>query len=254
MIPPEEPSGTPGSPRPPGRTAPPHHPARIFLRFDQTLAAIARDFAQYAPQTGLFCGLVPLVFGSQALVSRKPGRDEVWLRIETRGVPERLDGRRLGERLAARLRADPPDPRRLAAICRRVFQGRTVVGEKDGHAGFWVETGMEGYTCRRCGHCCRDLCFEDGGTAADWEGFAALGRRDILAWIDPIRRDGRVVACRLWIDPATGRPAAVCPWLVEEARGHFACRIHPIRPEICRQYPATRKHAEMTGCIGFRSR
>jgi len=239
--------------RPPILEAQKHElPARIFLTFAEALEAIRIDFAHYAPQVGLFCGLVPLVFGSHALVTRASTPNEIWLRTGRCGAPERMDGRRLGELLVARLKARPPAPELLAAICYRVFQGRTMIGENEGKCGLWVETGMEAFICRRCGLCCRGLRFDDAGTAADWERLAQLGRNDILAWIDPIRRQGCVVACRLWIDPATGRAAEVCPWLVAQGPGRFACRIHEIRPEICRQYPATRKHAEMTGCIGFR--
>lgn len=230
---------------------PERNPEKIFLTPSEALAAIRIDFAQYAPQTGLFRSLVPLVFGNQALVTPGAGRDEVWLRTGTCGPPERLDSRRLGERLVVRLQQAPPPPERLAAICYRVFRGRAWVGEKDGCQGLWVETGMEDFACQRCGRCCRELDFKNAGTAADWERFEGLGRKDILARIAPVRRGGRVVACRLWIDPATGRFSDGCPWLVEEAPGRFSCRIHEIRPEICRQYPGTRKHAEMTGCIGF---
>jgi Fe-S-cluster containining protein len=236
-------------------SGPARHPDKIFLTPGQALAAIRIDFAQYAPQTALFCGLVPMVFGDRALVV--PGaamRDEVWLRTGARGSPERLDGRRLGERLVARLQESLPPLEDMAAICYRVFRGRTVVGEKGGQAGLWVETGMADFACRRCGRCCSALDFKNTGTAADWERFEKLGRTDILAWIAPVRRDGRVVACRLWIDPISGRYTDGCPWLVEETPGRYACRIHEIRPEICRQYPGTRKHAEMTGCIGFRRR
>jgi Fe-S-cluster containining protein len=237
---------------------PAHGPGRgpdaIFLTLDEALEAIRLDFAQYALQTGLFRSLVPLVFGDRALVTPGASRNELWLRIGVAGRAERLDARMLGDLLVARLKEAPPPLEQLAAICYRVFRGRTRVGEKDGRRGLWVKTGMEDFACRRCGHCCSALDFKNAGTAADWERFEALGRKDILAWIAPVRRGGRVVACRLWIDPATGRFTDGCPWLVEEAPGRFACRIHEIRPEICRQYPGSRKHAEMTGCIGFRRR
>lgn len=234
------------------------HPARdrerIFLTPAEALAAIRIDFAQYAPQLGLFRGLVPLVFGDQSLVASGATKDEVWLRTAAGGSLERLDGRKLGQRLVARLQQAPPPLDRLAAICYRVFRGRTTVGEKNGRRGLWLETGMEDFLCRRCGRCCSTLDFRTAGTRADYERFERLGRGDILVRIVPVRRGGGIASCRLWIDPPTGRFAETCPWLVEEAPGRFACRIHEIRPEICRQYPGTRKHAEMTGCIGFRQR
>lgn len=47
------------------------------------------------------------------------------------------------------------------------------------------------------------------------------------------------------------RIAKTCPWLKRlPDRDRYACRIHDVRPSLCRQYPGTRKHARMTGCGG----
>ena len=229
------------------------HKARLFLTPSQALEAIRIDFAQYAPQVHLLCNLVPQVFGDDALVHPGPGRDEFWLRTGRTAPLQRVDGRRLGDRILDRLTAEPPPPARLAAICYQVFAARTVEGFQADRKGLWMETGMEGFACRRCGHCCRTLRFADAGTAADYRRLERLGRDDILAWMAPVLREGRLVACRLWIDPATGRYAEVCPWLVQTDPDRWSCRIREVRPDICRQYPGTRKHAEMTGCVGFRS-
>jgi Fe-S-cluster containining protein len=31
----------------------------------------------------------------------------------------------------------------------------------------------------------------------------------------------------------------------------YICRIHDLKPEHCRAYPRSRKHAQKTGCKGF---
>ena len=173
--------------RPP---APARVAEKIFPTPAEALAAIRIDFAQYAPQAGLFCSLVPLVFGDHALVVPGTRRDEVWLRTGAGGPLERLDYRRLGERLVARLQLSPPALAPLAAICCRVFRGRTRAGEKAGRPGLWVETGMADFVCGRCGRCCSALDFRNAGTAEDWGRFAELNRRDILAWIAPVRPNG----------------------------------------------------------------
>ena len=227
--------------------------ARLFLTRTEALEAIRIDFAQYAPQARLFCNLVPQVFGQDALVSPGPATDEFWIRPRRTGALQRVTGRQLGDLLLERLAVDPPPLASLASICYQVFQARTVPGSQQECRGLWVETGMEAFSCRQCGRCCRALQFRDTGTAEDFRRLSRLGRDDILAWMVPVRREGRIVSCRLWLDPATGRFAEACPWLVETVPDRFACRIHDVRPEICRQYPGTRKHAEMTGCIGFRS-
>lgn len=224
---------------------------RLFLTPSQALGSIRIDFAQYAPQVRLFCNLVPQVFEAGALVRPGTGQDEFWLRTGRTAPLQRVAGRELGERILSHLETSPPSLERLAAICYQVFQTRTVTGTQGGRDGLWVETGMEQFTCRQCGQCCRNLRFRDAGTADDYRRIRGLGREDILAWMAPVLREGRLVACRLWIDPDTGRYAEVCPWLEQTASGQAYCRIHEIRPEICRHYPGTRKHAEMTGCVGF---
>jgi Fe-S-cluster containining protein len=45
----------------------------------------------------------------------------------------------------------------------------------------------------------------------------------------------------------------VCPWLTKiPTQNRWECQIHGVRPAVCRQYPGSRKHAEITGCPGFR--
>ena len=55
-----------------------------------------------------------------------------------------------------------------------------------------------------------------------------------------------------WVDPETGIKTVGCPWLKRvPGSGRLECQIHEVKPDVCRQYPGSRKHARMTGCIGF---
>jgi Fe-S-cluster containining protein len=40
-----------------------------------------------------------------------------------------------------------------------------------------------------------------------------------------------------------------CPWLRKlPNQDKYICRIHDLKPEHCRAYPKSRKHALKTGC------
>jgi Fe-S-cluster containining protein len=110
-----------------------------------------------------------------------------------------------------------------------------------------------GFQCRQCGQCCIRLsgAFSACATEADIERWEAAGREDILAWVDPIvLGDGRVYD--IWVNPDTGEDVSRCPWL-RKVRGteRYRCRIHDLKPEHCRHYPRSRRHATETGCPGW---
>ncbi len=225
---------------------------RLFLTPSEALEAMRIDFEQYAPQTHLLRGLVPRVWGPRALVSTGAGADEFWLRTQGAGPLERVTGKALGDRILERLTARPPPLETLCVICRQVFRQQVVAGSFKGKPGLWIDTGMADFTCRRCGHCCRDLVYRDHGTAADYIRIEETCRRDILARMVPVYQEGRLIACRFWIDPSSGLYSQTCPWLEPRRDEVWTCTIRNLRPDICRQYPGSRKHAEMTGCLGFR--
>jgi len=77
------------------------------------------------------------------------------------------------------------------------------------------------------------------------------GRADILEWVDPVDF-GDHVEYDIWISPRTQDDVARCPWL-RKVRGQdkYRCRIDATKPELCRNYPISREHAEKTGCPGF---
>jgi Fe-S-cluster containining protein len=111
----------------------------------------------------------------------------------------------------------------------------------------------DGFKCRQCGHCCINVsgAFSACATDADMKRWEAAGRDDILAWVDPIAvGDERVYD--IWINPKTGEDVQRCPWL-RKIRGteRYVCRIHDLKPDHCRKYPKSRRHADETGCPGY---
>lgn len=109
------------------------------------------------------------------------------------------------------------------------------------------------FRCRQCGHCCLNLsdAIATCAAEADVRRWEAAGRDDILAWVDPIAV-GNAHVYDIWINPKTGEDVRRCPWL-RKVRGadRYVCRIHELKPEHCRQYPKSRRHAVGTGCPGF---
>jgi Fe-S-cluster containining protein len=111
-----------------------------------------------------------------------------------------------------------------------------------------------GFHCQQCGRCCLNLgdAIATCATEADIARWEAAGREDILAWVDPIAL-GHERVYDLWIDPETGEDVGRCPWL-RKVRGakRYVCRIHDLKPEHCRRYPRSRRHADEAGCPGYR--
>lgn len=225
---------------------------RVFLTGPEAVAAVCLDFRQYPPQNRLFRDLSPIVLGPESAVSADPGGDGFWI-SEGRRM-RRISAGELRERLCRALEAHPPAPPQLAGICGRVFRASARVGrdEDDEEEGIWIDTGMAAYRCRQCGDCCRRLDYRHQVTAGDVARWRRRGRDDILAWVREDRGDDGEPVYGIWREPGAARFAGVCPWLKNlPGTAKWICAIHDVKPEICRQYPASRKHAEMTGCIGF---
>jgi len=110
----------------------------------------------------------------------------------------------------------------------------------------------DGFNCRQCGNCCLNLnAFYSCASEADVRRWEREGRVDILEWVDPIEFGDQCVY-DIWIDPRTGDDVSRCPWLRKlPGRDKYVCRIHDVKPDLCRNYPKSRKHAEDTGCPGF---
>jgi len=85
--------------------------------------------------------------------------------------------------------------------------------------------------CNQCGKCCKH--YSDGGLSASsseidwWEE----NRPDIFSYVS----DGNI-----WIDPASGKQLASCPWLQKlPGQEKYSCSIYNDRPGDCRYYPVT---------------
>jgi len=232
---------------------------RIFLSPEEALNAIRTDFNLYPPQTRLFLELSPLILGRNTSVVEDPRHDGIWVAVPG-GRPVRrmrlMAPGDLGNLLCDTLADEMPGTEILADICAGVFQVTALPGKEwaGGRDGIWIDRRMQNFKCRQCGHCCRELEFNDSLNEADYRKWEELGRDDILAWVGTTRRNGETVSRAIWILPGTRQFATTCPWL-EKIRGEerWGCRIHDVKPEICRQYPGTRKHARMTGCGAFGS-
>ncbi len=224
---------------------------RVFLLPEEVLEAIREDFEQYPPQPRLFMNLCPLILGA-GQAAQDARRRGAWVRIGSRGKMKLLDYRQLGRRLCDALEEVPPPLARLSAICRMVFQTRATPGCEQGLAGIWIETDMELFSCVQCGHCCGQIGYPKEAAEDDVARWRAAGREDILRWVGLEKRVGQSSVYRIWIEPGTNRPATACPWLKRQRGTHrYECGIHEVKPDICRLYPGSRKHAVMTGCRGF---
>lgn len=229
----------------------------IFLDREELLAAIRDDFRQYGPQLPLFLELCHVVFGPDAVVVRDRHGDGVWLELPGMIRRHRLDPVALGRRICEELERSETAPETLAAVARRVFRApaRPERDPETGRYGIRLETGMEGFACRQCGACCQRLGHRIDCGPEDVSRWEALGRGDVLEWVKVRRTGDGDVSVSAWIHPGTSRYAERCPWLEKAAvSGRRRCRIHDVKPAVCRDYPGSRKHAVMTGCIGFETK
>ena len=112
----------------------------------------------------------------------------------------------------------------------------------------------KGFKCKQCGNCCLKLrdAVEICATDKDMRMWEREGREDILEWVDPIPIGESKFVYDIWISPVTGEDVQRCPWLRKlRGKDKYFCRIHDVKPEHCRKYPKSRKHAGQTGCKGF---
>lgn len=226
---------------------------RIFLTEQEAKQAIGLDFQQYGTQSRLFHELSPLILGQTVIPLGGPGHTGMWIRQKTNNHMRRIKDDELGELLCETLAANDYPLSLLAGICSRTFQVKARPGVKPGTTihGIWIESDMDNFQCAQCGHCCQDLCLENECTHEDYFQWQSLGLDHILQRVLVLDRGTRGVRYKIWIEPGTGELSPVCPWLVPTHRkDRFICTIQDVKPEICRQYPLTRKHARMTGCKG----
>ncbi len=229
----------------------------VFLTFDQALEAIFHDFRQYAPQVRLFCEILNLISRGDIIAEKRIGKDGAWIGVPSRQNMRWMDGSELLGFVCETLSAADLTPELFAALCATVFQtpARLLTHAQTGRVGVEISTGMEDFNCRQCGQCCRSLNYQKEVTSKDIELWEKLGRTDILKHVGIFERNGEEPGYLIWVVPGTLQLADGCPFLKRKpAEDKWYCGIHDVKPAICRQYPASRKHAVMTGCPGFLDR
>lgn len=227
----------------------------IFLTTREAIQAIMTDFRQYDPQIILFSGIIRLITNNQTHLKLAPGKNGAWINQPGTSHMKWLGGPKLVDYMCDTISQTPWHPDLLAATCSRVFQARATsdVNAASGETGVRIETQMERFVCRQCGHCCRFLDSHNEVTAEDVKLWKRSGRNDILKWIHKIRCDGQAEKYQAWVVPGTQKQTETCPFLEKKSgTKHWKCRIHDAKPALCRQYPLNRKHAFITGCLGFK--
>jgi len=226
----------------------------IFLSTGQALRAVCLDFMRYEPQTMLFSEIMRVISGGDAIIRRESGKGGVWIGTVSRSKMNWLNDEDLGEFMCRALDTYDPDLKTMVSVCSRVFQTRVYpdTHPETGHEGIRIETGMENFTCRQCGNCCKSLDYHDAVTFEDVALWEKTQRLDILDHVGRYTKPDGTAKYRIWITPGAADLEDICPFLQhlpEENR--WICTIHNVKPSICRNYPVSRKHGLMTGCPGF---
>ena len=227
----------------------------IFLNTDKAMAAVCRDLRQYEPQLLLICELLRILPNGPGTVHRETGAGGVWIQQKGHTKMRWLEGGELVEFACHTLTAADLDAQALAPVVSRVFRtrARPEVNPETGEEGVRIDTGMEGFSCRQCGACCRRLNYSEELTAADVRRWREEGREDILEWVGTATNSKGETVYRMWVVPGTHNLTKSCPFLSEipQKKSRAMCLIQGVKPKICRSYPMSRKHALMTGCPGF---
>ena len=112
----------------------------------------------------------------------------------------------------------------------------------------------KGFVCKQCGNCCQMFvdAYQGNPTHEDVALWKKHGRDDILAWVDAHEYSNGKMTYDTWISPKTHDYVNRCPWLRKlPGQNKYKCLIDSVKPELCRNYPKTRKHAMDDGCKGF---
>jgi Fe-S-cluster containining protein len=226
---------------------------RIFLSPAEALRAIRIDFKQYGPQFHLFQSLCPILTHNRTIVTKNEKGECILMKRGKKSKTRRISEQKLGDYLFKILNENDYPLPIIAEICQLVFETRVGPGKHpiSGRDGIWIETDMASFQCCQCGDCCRTLFYHNDCTAEDYQQWETLGRTDIMEKVMVIQSEAGETQYRIWMDPETRRLYSQCPWIVlSPLKNKYDCLIQDVKPEICRQYPYTRKHAIMTGCKG----
>ena len=226
----------------------------IFLSPRQALDAVCMDFRRYEPQVMLFSEILRVISNGNAVIKQDSEKEGRWVAAGPGSKMVWLDGPALSEYVCRALNEQKLELDVIVSVCARVFQTSAFPGKDpdSGQTGIHIETGMEGFSCRQCGNCCKFLDYHDALTAADMKLLERMGRKDILDYVRGGHKHIGKPRYRIWVEPETGNIVDQCPFLEHlPDKNHWICRIHDVKPRICREYPVSRKHGIMTGCPGF---
>ena len=228
--------------------------AYLFLTAQEAIEAILIDFRQYDPQTLMFSEVIRLLSDHRMHIKRESGKDGAWINRSGKAAMEWLEGRALVDYMCSAVENASWNLDLLSEVSSRVFQTRVAPAchRFTRQEGVCIETNMEAYQCRQCGRCCQVLDYHNEVTEEDVVRWKATDRQDILKWVQPRQFDGEDHGYRIWVVPGSHKLAETCPFLSHDpATNRWKCKIHDVKPAICRQYPVSRKHAALTGCRGF---
>jgi Fe-S-cluster containining protein len=232
---------------------------KLFLSMEEAVCAMEIDFCRYPPQVPLFMDLYPLILDPGIRIISSSQYNGLWIYMPggRRIRMHKITPRKFGSLLIDTLKKRHLSASLMADICKRTFQVETRPSDEPSgaNAGVWIDMDIKGFECRQCGKCCRELDYRHDVYPEDCLRWEESGRDDILDRVATISRDGQIISHAIWVNPGTRHFAEVCPWLSHAGSrknaDRWICQIHEVKPDICRQYPGTRKHALMTGCKGF---
>lgn len=226
---------------------------KIFLTQTQAIHAIRIDFHQYGSQFDLFQELFPIISDNKIIVTKEGSNNCVLITRGRKSKVRRMKTHDIGDYLLNILSEKSYPLSVIAVICSKVFRTKSWIAPNPVNEaeGIWLETEMAHFKCRQCGNCCRNLKYHNDCSEKDYKRWETLGRKDILEKVIVIESDNENLRYKIWIEPGSNRLYPKCPWLIPpDLKNRYACRIQDVKPEYCRQYPLTRKHAMMTGCMG----
>jgi Fe-S-cluster containining protein len=112
----------------------------------------------------------------------------------------------------------------------------------------------QGFVCEQCGNCCINLsdAYQHSVNKSDIDMWKENDRDNILAWVDPIDLGNENFVYDGWKNPGTHDDVRRCPWLRKlPGKDKYICKIHDVKPAVCREYPKSESHAKKTGCSVF---
>jgi len=113
------------------------------------------------------------------------------------------------------------------------------------------------FICKQCGSCCRyEGCFHTTITEEEYDKLLWCAPDEVLDWVftawqeeDKDEPLGYVGIYDIWVNPDPDvsifkvQPDR-CPWLKWVSKGKYKCVIQDCKPNICRNFPIDREHAE----------